>query len=112
MGWGPNGLTTIFFDAQPAPARLSRDTSVRAGTVRIGPPESSLLRVELVGDSFVGDVQELRAAAAHLDGDVAQGRALEFETGRLAMIRTADRFQFSRRMLLKFLYGHPQSILA
>jgi hypothetical protein len=28
------------------------------------------------------------------------------------MIRTAHCLQFARRMLLKFLYRHPQSILA
>jgi len=57
-----------------------------------------------LGDSFIRDVQELRAAAAHLDGDVAQSRALELETGRLAMIRTADRCELPGRIGFKFLY--------
>ena len=64
------------------------------------------------GNRFVGEIQELGAAAAHLDGDVAQSGSVEFQAGRLAMIRTADRFQFTSRVLLKFLYRHPQSILA
>ncbi len=57
-----------------------------------------------LGDGLIGDVQELRAAAAHLDGDVAQGRALELETGRLAMIRTAYGFELAGRIGFKFLY--------
>ena len=65
-----------------------------------------------VGDNFVRKIQELGAAAAHLDGDVAQGSALELETGRLSMIRTADHFQLARGVRFKFLYRHPQSILA
>lgn len=70
------------------------------------------LRVLAPGDSFVRKIQELGAAAAHLDGDVAQGSALELQTGRLTMIRTADRFQLAGGVLFKFLYRHPQSILA
>jgi len=57
-----------------------------------------------LGDSFIGDVQELCAAAAHLDGDVAQSGALKLETGRLSMIRAADRFELPGRIGLKFLY--------
>jgi hypothetical protein len=57
-----------------------------------------------IGDSFVGEFQELGAAAAHLDGDVAQSGALELETRWLSMIRAADRLQFLRGSLLKFLY--------
>jgi hypothetical protein len=77
------------------------------------PTERQSLRILLpVGDSLVGKIQKFRAAAAHLDGDVAQGGSLEFETGRLAMIRTPDGFQFAGGVLFKFLYRHPQSILA
>jgi hypothetical protein len=57
-----------------------------------------------VGDSLVRKIQKFRAAAAHLDSDVAQSRALELETGGLAMIRTADGFQLSGRIGFEFLY--------
>jgi len=65
-----------------------------------------------IGDRFVGKLQELGAAAAHLDGDVAQRGASELESRRLAVIRAADCFQLARGFFLKLLYGHPQSILA
>jgi hypothetical protein len=65
-----------------------------------------------VGDSPIREFQELRAATAHLDSDVAQGGALDLQTGRLSMIGTAHCFEFALGMLLKFLYRHPQSILA
>ncbi len=57
-----------------------------------------------VCDGLVGEIQELGATPAHLDGDVAQSGSVKFQTGRLAMIRAADRLQFSRCALLKFLY--------
>jgi hypothetical protein len=57
-----------------------------------------------VGDSPVCEFQELRAAAAHLDGNVAQSGALELDTGRLSMIRATDRLQFLGGSLLEFLY--------
>jgi hypothetical protein len=56
-----------------------------------------------IGDSFVGKIEELGTAAAHLDGDIAQGRPAILQPRRLAMIRTADRLQFSRGTLLEFL---------
>jgi hypothetical protein len=56
-----------------------------------------------VGDSFVRDFEELRAAAAHLDGDIAQGGALELETGRLPVIRTSHGLEFAGRILFEFL---------
>jgi hypothetical protein len=52
-------------------------------------------------DSLICNFQELRAASAHPDGDVAQGGALELETGRLSMIRATDGFQLASRILLK-----------
>ena len=60
-----------------------------------------------VGDGAIGKVQELGAAAAHLDGDVAESGAVELEARRLAMIRTADRLQFTGGAFLKLLDRHP-----
>jgi hypothetical protein len=54
------------------------------------------------GNRSIGEFQELGAAAAHLDGDVAQRGTAELESRGLAMIRTADRFQLTGRVLLKF----------
>jgi len=56
------------------------------------------------GDSPIREFQELGAAAAHLDSDVAQSGAVKLKTGRLSMIRATDRLQFLRGSLLEFLY--------
>jgi hypothetical protein len=61
------------------------------------------------GDRAIRELQELGAAAAHLDGDVAQAGSAEFQPRGLAMIGTADRFQFAGGVPLKFLYRHLQS---
>jgi hypothetical protein len=60
----------------------------------------------------VSELEELGAAAAHLDGNVAKSGAAELNARGLAVIRTTDRFQLACGVLLEFLYGHPQSILA
>jgi len=55
------------------------------------------------GNRSIGEFQELGAAAAHLDGDVAQGGAAELEARGLAMIRTAHIAQFLHGLRFEFL---------
>jgi len=66
--------------------------------------EYVLLLLSAIGNRSICDFDELGAAAAHLDGDVAQGGSLEFEARRLAMIRAADGFELAGRIGFKFLY--------
>jgi len=57
-----------------------------------------------VSDGFIGEIQELGTAAAHLDIHVAQGCPGEFHFRWLAMLRAAKIFHLARRILLEFLY--------
>jgi len=59
-----------------------------------------------VSDRFVGQVEELGAAAAHLDGNVPQGGTAKGQAGRLAVLWTTEIFHFARRELLKLLHRH------
>ncbi|MCU1335858.1 MAG: hypothetical protein JWO19_1439 [Bryobacterales bacterium] len=61
-------------------------------------------RLLSIGDGTIREIQELGAAAAHLDVDVAQRDPAELQPRRLAMIGTKDRFQLPCGILLKFLY--------
>ena len=56
-----------------------------------------------IGYGAVGEFEKLGAAAAQLDGDVAQIRSAEFQPRGLAMIRTAYSLQLAGGVLLKFL---------
>jgi hypothetical protein len=58
-----------------------------------------------VGYGAVGDFDELVAAAAHLDGDVAEGGSLEFEAGGLAMVGAAEVANFALGSFLELPYG-------
>jgi hypothetical protein len=56
------------------------------------------------GDLFVRQADQLLAAAAQLDVNVAQRGALKAQPGSLMMIRTAQVADFTRGVLLEFLY--------
>jgi hypothetical protein len=62
-----------------------------------------------IGDGPIGQIQQFVAAAAHLDGDVAQGGSPEFQARGLAVIRATHRFEFPNRVLLELLDRHLES---
>jgi hypothetical protein len=86
--------------------RVERRWGKRLGSSRAG----NDLRIELqswrtlspVSDSFIGQVQELGAAAGHLNGDVAECGSAEFQPGGLAMPGAAKIFHLARSILLEF----------
>ena len=67
--------------------------------------ERWLLAVLTRGDLFVCQADQLLAAAAQLDINVAQRGALKAQPRSLMMIRTAQIADFTRGVLLEFL--HP-----
>ena len=56
-------------------------------------------------DGFVRHPDQLPAASAHLDGDVAKGGSVELETRRLAMIGAAHGAQLPAGALLELPHG-------
>ena len=57
------------------------------------------------GDLFVGQGDQLLTAAAHLDVDVAQRRALKAQPRSLMMIGTPQIADLTRGVLLEFLHS-------
>jgi hypothetical protein len=53
----------------------------------------------------VCQLDKLGAAGAHLDGHVAEGGALEFYSGRLAMVGAAEVAELALGGLAKLLHG-------
>ena len=53
----------------------------------------------------VGQLDQLGAAAAHLDGNVLKGRAAEMEPRGLAVVGAAHLGQLTPGAVLEFLYG-------
>jgi hypothetical protein len=60
------------------------------------------------GDSLVGQSDEFLAAAAHLDGNVAQASATETEAGGLLMIRAPQIAQFAGGLFLELFKPIPR----
>ena len=57
------------------------------------------------GDGPVGQLDQLVAAAAHLDGDLLQAGSVKLEAGRLTMARATDIAKLVFSMLLELLNG-------
>jgi hypothetical protein len=61
------------------------------------------------GDPLIGHSDEFLAAAAHLDGNIAQASAMETEAGGLLMVRAPQIAQLAGCLFLKLLKPIPRS---
>ena len=65
-------------------------------------------------DGLIRHFDQLSAASAHLDGDVAEGRPVELEARRLPVIGALDGGKLPAGVLLEVLYSvflRPQEII-